>query len=385
MFFLQQGWGMLSLINEFLSEHNDAGVILSPRVCEKPQLESYISGFKRHGGPVLFDPQFYEPRTDLGRILSYPYFTNYSFDTHDFNATLFCEQVIRYQQTLEINTIILPGRYTNSLTDDWLQMQADFAEVGRKEAPQSTIYSTIGLGPDVILNQDSFDTIIDELVNLPVDGAYFVFEHPDNEFLIENEDFIYCLLDATLSITKSGKDVVVGYANQQSLVFAGSGVKGIASGNFRNTRVFDHVNYVDHSGEIRAKDIWYCDGNSLGEYQIPVLSLAFRRRLSSLFGPVTPYCSDLLKNPAGIRWREPDAFRHYLELLYGLWTNLTRLPVSERPAATLKYFEAVQDINDRLTSSGFSFGSRGFHRAVGPTIRALMAFIHDRKDELEIL
>jgi hypothetical protein len=74
MFLIQQGWGMLNQLEEYLIEHPNSGVIFSPRICEREQLERYLPQFKQiNKSNIFFEPYFYEPRTDLKRVLSYPF------------------------------------------------------------------------------------------------------------------------------------------------------------------------------------------------------------------------------------------------------------------------------------------------------------------------
>lgn len=91
MFLLQQGWGMLDYIADFLQEQPNSGIIFSPRICEREQLERYLPKFtKIKNSEFFFDPFFYEPRTDLHRVLSYPFFDNYDFKTNTFDINKFC-------------------------------------------------------------------------------------------------------------------------------------------------------------------------------------------------------------------------------------------------------------------------------------------------------
>lgn len=385
MFLLQQGWGMLTLISEFLNSHNNSGVILSPRVCESEQLERYFPNYSQiPDSDIFFDPHFYEPRTDLNRILSYPYFNNFDFQTGIFNQNEFCNQVIEYQtNVLNLSKIILPGRYTNSISENWLNMQRTFSEIGNNFRPNREVYSTLAIGPDLILNPDHFNTIIDELINYPVDGVYLVYEHPANEFLL-NEDFIYTLLDAILSISLSNKKILVGYSNHQSFVFYAAGIDFLATGNFRNVRSFDHLNSKDRGNEDLRKGIWYFDGNTFGEYKIPALGLAFIRNLQNHFGPITDFNRALLTsgNPPSIRWQERDAFNNYLDLLYNYCLEINSIPKNQRADYLLNYFASRRDANIRLSSERFNFGDRGFNNHIEDTISALEAFMNDRRSDI---
>lgn len=381
MFLLQQGWGMLTLITEFLNAHNNSGVVLSPRICEREQLERYFPNYAAiPNSQIFFDPHFYEPRTDLARILSYPYFSNFDFQTRTFNQIDFCNQVIGYQSdVLNLRNIILPGRYTNSISESWLNMQRSFAEIGNNHRPNKEVYSTVAIGPDLILNSDHFNTVIDEVVNYPVDGIYFVYEHPVNEYLL-NEEFIYVILDALLSISLSNKKILLGYSNHQSIVLYASGVDYLSSGNYRNVRGFDHLNSTDRDNDNLRKGIWYFDGNTFGEYKIPALGLAFRRNLRNHFGPQTNYNRTLLtsNNPAAIPWREPDAFNNYLDLLHRYCGDINSIPKNQRAEYLLNFLISRRDANIALGNDGFNFGDRGFNDHIDGTIAALEAFMSDR-------
>lgn len=297
----------------------------------------------------------------------------------------FCELVVGYQvNELRLKNVILPGRYTNSLSEKWLSMHYDFAQFG-KNTNGYEIFSTIALGPDVILNSQQFNSLIDEIVNYPVDGIYFVYEHPANNFLID-EDFLYVLLDGLLSISRSGKKVVIGYSNQQSLILAAAGIDFIASGNFRNVRSFDHLNTKDRD-EIKRKAIWYFDGNTFGEYKKPALNLAFRRNLRNHFGPKTKFSEELLSSeqPADIQWPEKFAFCHYLHLMHSYVNDVFSYEKKDRGKFLLDFFQKVKENNLSLSIAGFNFGDRGFNNHIDSSIAALELFLKDRIEDINNL
>jgi hypothetical protein len=220
MFLLQQGWGMLSQMKDLLRNRDAYGAVMSPRVCDCNQMENHIIEIKELAhGPIMFDPHFYEPRTDIDRILSYPFFQSLNFSTEKFNHLQFCTDVMEYQsKTLNLSNIIIPGRFTNAISEDWLVLHHECAKHAVDVAGDLTTFSTIAIGPDVILNPDSMNSLVDELINYPTDGIYFVFEHPRNNYFLD-EEFLYILLDTFLSISLADKQIFIGYGNQQSLIF----------------------------------------------------------------------------------------------------------------------------------------------------------------------
>ena len=387
MFILQQGWGMLSQMKSLFNTGEAHGVIMSPRVCDNEQMKRHVPKIlEQTPGPVLFDPHFYEPRTDIDRILSYPFFKGLDFSTKTFDYRRFCTDVIRYQtDTLHLDTVIIPGRFTNSLSEAWLKLHHECSEHGAELARDLTVLSTIAVGPDVILNPDSLNSLVDEVINYPTSGLYFVFEHPRNNYFLD-EEFLYILLDAFLSISLAGKQIFVGYGNQQSLIFLAVGADAIASGNYRNVRAFDHLNCSKRNDELR-KATWYFDGRTMGEYRIPALSLAFRRGFQDYFGPSTTYAEPLLSSeqPTLIHWSETDGFAHYFALLSQYTADICQNQKNTRLNALVEFFRLREKACEELSQAGFALGDRSFAEAATASFEALKALQSDRGGDVKAL
>ena len=390
-FLLQQGWGMMKLDKEFVENDLASGVILSPRVYKLNQIENHSKEIKELGGDILFDPQFYQPHTEREKLLEFPYWEKLDFNTSTFDestASSFCQSCIEYQvNTLGVSKILIPGRYSNSIDEYWLEMHHNFAETAHSLDIGVPTYSTIALGPDVILNDEVFNSVLDEVTAYPTDGIYFVFRHPQDNFLIQDENILYNLLNGLLSIRLSQKDIILGYSNQQSLIFAIAGVETMASGNFRNTRCFNPEIFDVQEETDQQRATWYYDANTLSEFRIASLSLAFRRGLQNYFGPVCEYCRPLLESgdPASVRWGEPAAFRHFLYELRRQWLELADESASSVIANSIGLIETANSNLNELVSRGFHLGERSFNQSVNPTFSALRAFTADRDSDIQRL
>lgn len=399
-FYLQQGYGMAKINEEFSKKfENDLGVILAPRALQVStdisKLENQSKQLKKYGTRILFDPQFYVPSTNLEKIIKFPYFRDFTFQTIEFNnkhAAKFCDDVINYQvDRMLVDDIILPNRYINAVTAEWLEMQERFIESAVNLKANKKAYLTLALGPDVILNQDAFDELIGNCVNYDVDGFYIVLKSPNDLYLIDNEDYIYSLLDAFLSLRLAGKEIILGYANQQAIIYSAVGVNFIASGNFRNVRSFDPDIFAEvddnEEDEILRRGTWYYDGNSLSEFKKEQLSLAYRRNIK-VFGPICEYCDPLLNssNPALVLWKEPSAFKHYLFELRRQWNSLMSTQANQRIDAVMKVLEDTSIHNASLKEQGFKLGVRGFNEKImDSTLSALIAIKKDRGLDISLL
>jgi hypothetical protein len=387
-FLLQQGWGMMALNEELVGGGVGSGVILSPRVCSPDQITRHARTVRELQGAVLFDPQFYIPRTAHERILEFPYWQGLDFDTNTFEegqAAEFCRRVIDYQRdVLALQEILLPGAYTNTADERWRSWQATFAEVASQYSSDTKLYSTVAIGPDVVKSSAQFDTMLDELVNYPVAGVYFVLRPPTSSFLIADEDYIYALLDGLLSVRLAGKDLIIGYANQQALLFAAIGATTIASGNFRNVRSFNPDIFDEQEEEERQRALWYYDGGTMSEFRIQTLQLAYRRGLRGQFGPTCPYCSRLLEadDLALLSWGEPDAFRHFLFELNRQWLTFQSVAPNLRLPEVRNFLTEARARCRTIRERGVLLGERSFEPYFEPSLAALEAIRIDRGTSL---
>ena len=379
---------MMDLDREFITDHPQSGVILSPRICSQEQVERHAVEVIELGGELLFDPQFYEPRTNLDRLLTFPYWDGLDFESSDFivnSAVRFCERVINYQvENLNVTKVIIPGRFTNSADTTWRELQGIFAESTAALNVGRHIYSTVAVGADVVTSGELFDNILDEIVSYPVNGVYIVVRPPKDSFLIDNDLFLYTMLDGLLSISRSGKDVILGYANQQSLIYAAAGISTIASGNYRNVRHFNpDMFYVDESD--KRKKTWFYDPQTLSEYRLENLALAFRRGLGGYFALTCEHCEPLISSSAAAPWREPLAFRHYLHEIHRQWLSFDTVPRNERLLSVSELLNAVQSRISELNERRFSFGDRAFNNVMEATINAVTSFEGDRARDISSL
>ncbi len=298
---------------------------------------------------------------------------------------------MKYQDlTLQTDQLIIPNIYSNSFNDDWISIQEYLIDGGLKYDSSKKKYLSLPLGPDLIRNKSAFDELISIYIQYKdIDGFYVVLKSP-SDYLISDENYLYSVLDAFTSLNLSGKEIILGYTNQQSLIYGAAGVSIIASGNYRNVRTFDpDIFYEDDTNEdIRRRGIWYYDPNTLGEYRPQELSLAFNRGLRNFFDKECEYCEMLLSSdqPANIPWNEPLPFKHFLLELRRQWLDIARIPLDKRIDYIISFFEGVEENNERLRSKGFRFGRRSFNSdVIESTLNALYAFKSDRIYDLKQL
>jgi len=350
-------------------------------VYEPDQTKRHAKELRDAGAEVLFDPGFYVPNANRLQLRKYPYWGSAKFRTATFGAaqaSALCGDCIAYQlDELNVSRVLLPGRFTNNVNEAWLTMHHAFAQEGASVVKgDRPLYSTLALGPDVIADESSLNDVLDEFTGYPVDGIYLVYRHPGNAYLIQDEIFLLNLLNMVLTLRLAGKDVLVGYANQQTIALGAAGLESIASGNFRNTRFFDPDMYNVLDEPERRRSTWYYHTASLSEFKVTTLALAYRLGLKKQFRRRCVYCRPLLEasNPAAVRWGEPDAFRHYLLEIGRQWQETAAGNADGRYRAIMAALQAAHASLAEMAAKGFLPGERSFAPYADPTSAAIHAF-----------
>lgn len=389
---LQQGYGMMSLNLEFVNKYDDIGFILSPRALQSGQepkrLKEHANQIKKQGGKILFDPQFYQPRTNLDKILTFPYFNGLNYETATFtgdSAKIFSQNVVKFQKDiLEVDEFIIPGIYTNNFSESWINQQEDLLDGALSSDIDGTFYQTISIGSDFVLDE-RFGDFVGQLTIADVDGYYLTFKRPTTEYSVSDTVYLYNLLDAILSLKLSGKKVIIGYANPQDLIFSAVGLDGIASGNYQNVRGFNPEIFFA-SNEFKRKSVWFYDNNTFSEFRPEQLSLPQKRNKLQLFEPYNEYTKDFLNaNPiSNYPWTESNNFKNYL---YNMYKNCKDINQNKDRFSYVESMFSEKEKNlNILLKSGIREGNRTFSLAsFDSSLSALSAIKNDRADDISEL
>lgn len=398
-FYLQQGYGMMALNEEYAKSKTKYGFILSPRSLNKrhtiDRISEHAKILKKKGSEVLFDPQFYQPRTNLDKIRQFPYFDDSDFYTQEFvgdGAKKLSLAAIKYQELdLKVDSYIIPGIYTNTIDEDWLEIFENLLDGALSSTYNSKdYYQTISLGADAVLSSD-FNDFIGQCVLSPVTGYYIVLKKPEDNYLVQDSLYLYKLLDAFLSLKLANKKIILGYSNQQDLMFAGAGIDGLATGNYQNVRNFDPSIFIDNNeDEIKRKGKWYFDGKTLSEYKLQQLDLAFGRGLKDRFGPINNFNKILFDtdrpSTIAIKWTEKLSFKNYFHFIEDTCKFIEKEAVNERMQIMYNYFKEVEKNTSDLSTAGFRHGVKGFSNdAFEATLDALSSILSDREFDINQL
>ncbi len=366
---LQFGFGMMEHSRALIRSWGQGAVILSPRDLNERQLIKLSEDIHDvDGGMVMIDPQFYLPHSDHERLRSHRFWPR-RYDTGSFWGG---EPLVNLLRELAIlnreigsSAAILPGLLAREINEEWIATQEATLNASEELFGNTRRLLTIALSGDAVRSVEQIERLVESAEQWEVDGYYLVLEHPNGEYFVDDPNWVASLLDIIASLKLRGAYVLLGYSNQQMLVAGCAKADAIASGTWMNVRSFPPDKFrVQFEDEIKQRAIWYYCPQSLSEYKIPFLDIAYRQKILSDMAPRRPfngeYASHLFSGgqPSSIGLSEQDAFRHYLECLHHQATSLVKDSFDD----TVKNYEDMLTEAERLLGRFAQSGVRGQHR-----------------------
>ncbi len=375
-FHIQYGWGMKAHSVELVKKWGSGTVILSPRDLEPEELEDVSKRIQTVNGSSVLDPQFYLPRSDHTRLTSHDYWPQ-NYGTSQFwqgdGLRNLITALMQNCEKIGSNDIILPGLFTSEIDDIWLGIQrATISTANQLIKGQLNTFATVAVSSDIIKDNSQIHKLLDELTGWAVDGIYLLFQHPKDEYFVDDPIWLANILDLICGVRLQNKKAYVGYCNQQMLILSCAPVNAIAAGIWMNLRSFSTDKFrASPESEPRNRAVWYYHPDSLSEYKLPYLDIAQRMGvLTSLFPQPTfdnSYSSKLFSapQPSLSGYKERDAFRHYLHTLRQQVTHLSpKTTFIETCDNYLYTLDEAESALSTLEANGIKGETRGFGKVL---------------------
>jgi len=391
---LQFGHGMMEHCRTLLASWSGGTAILSPRDLTPEQLTRLADELRRRcAASVLLDPQFFLPHSDHERLTSHDYWpTNYATGTFwsgsELDAMLHALDDLNL--TLHTTAVILPGLLASTIDDDWLNLQAQVAARARAMLPGRQLLATVALRADALRITSQVEELLEASEEWPVDGIYLIAEHPNAGYIVEDPNWLANKLDIVAHFRLAGQRVVVGYCTHQMLLLAAAGAREFAAGTWMNVRSFPPDKFsAALEEEIRQRATWYFCPQSLSEYKVPFLDIAWRQNLLDRMRPDrrlgSSYADTLFDGaqPSTVDFTEQSAFRHYLHSLRSLAGEARRSSFADTLAAHLQMIDEAEHVCERLSLGGVTGQLRDFGRAIDANRAALAVLERTRGPVLQ--
>jgi len=271
-FLIQFGYNGQTIVRRAIENDHTDGVILSPTDYEKGKNEKLATEVNESGRTVLFDPQYYIPRTERDAAQTYPYFK--SKGGNEFETVVvqrkpqredLCEEILEVQDDMGVDAYISPARHIDALVDrkinEWRDLTETFIEIAREKGRDIPVFASLPVEGDVISHPDERNTFLDYVTGLDPDGFYVSVQYEmGKRYPLTGAQDVHAYVDLMKSLRMNQFEVIAGHSHQISHLLFASGVNAFASGHYKNTKAFDVGRWEpDDEGFGRTVIYYYSD------------------------------------------------------------------------------------------------------------------------------
>jgi len=391
-FYLQFGYGMMSLTRDMIERWGEVNVILSPRDLKSDQITRFPNEIKDGLNDCLIDPQFYLPRADHHRLINHDYWPN------DYTTNLLyngIEENLKELKKLndQANTTkyILPSILCTQVDDVWIKNINQIIDLSKNIFEDKPKIATLPLVQEVVRDERSIEEILNIVEEWNVDGFYVVAEPPQNQYLIDDPLWIKNLLNLLAGLKLLDKFVVVGYCSHQLLCAFITNIDGIASGTWLNVRSFPPDKFKEQEKDVRQRGLWYYCPQTFSEYKIQYLDTAYSDGVLDKLKPSSEYLNKYIKPifsgalPSDTDYSESNSQRHYIDTLKNQTDNLSATSFSEAFNNYMDMLKKYKKNSDELFNEGIFGQHRDFNEIFEANMSAIISlrkkrgFVMDRK------
>lgn len=320
---LQFGFGMMEHCRFLVRSWGGGTIVLSPRDMTESQMVQLSQDVAKNGGQVLIDPQLYLPKANHQRLTGHEHWPDGGSLHSATELSRVIAALVARNRECGATRIILPGVLASRVESNWLNGTALVLDAASRAglAPEGSIL-TVALASDAVRDDRQVELLIEALDNWAVSGIYLVMEPPPGTYLVGDLTWATNVLDIIASARLAGKEVILGYSNQQMLMTACAGANAICSGTWMNVRSFTQARFLSiDDDEIKQRSTWYYAPHLFTEFKINMLDIAKRIGVLDILNTPAKYGSAFatqlfsVPQPSLAGFAEQQAFRHFLQCM----------------------------------------------------------------------
>lgn len=375
-------------------------MIMSPRDCnppddenEKPgELEKHAESIRKAGGNILVDPQFYRPDANHKRLTSHEYWPEeydsaefWNDDAPDYEDLI--TGLAALNEGVKASAFIVPGTLATGADHEWLGRQAALIGEARKQlGDKKPLLATVALSADAVKAIDQVHAILKASDDWGIQGVYLICEHPENQYLVQQDTWLVNILDLTAGFRLRGLKVIIGYANQQMLAAACASATAIAAGSHKMKRRFSSLDMMskDEDEDEGRQTTWYYCPQAYSEFKLPRLDSAkLQKVLDKVRHPeALGVChADILfagAEPTTVGFKHKLSFKHYLSSLRAQAAAARKTTFNDTVKAYKDSLDAADALLKELDLKRIRADDRSFLPAIDPTYVGVSMLAEDR-------
>jgi hypothetical protein len=364
-YLVQVGFQGKGRVIEGLEQGYADGGILSPADYKYRSNKDLSEKIRNLSGTVLFDPQFYIPRTDRQDLETYTYFDARGGD--DFSTGMFsrsdereelARDVIAVQDDFEVDAYISPARYIRNFTsadiDRWLDLTESFITVANEEGRDIPVFASLPVDGYELKSETRRNSLLNRVTKIDADGFYVsvCYNDYDERLPLKGQENVYSYLKLMSTLRMNRYDVISGHTHQITHLLLGLGINAFASGHNQNLRAFE-VDRWEPSDEDQfgRRVVRYYSESLLDSIRVDAgLEEIDQEGLVPKVRSSSPYDDDLFDSsttPANAGWKFSDeSWEHYLWSCGQIRDQYKGKDISKRLQRPVRTIKAAQHIYD---------------------------------------
>ena len=330
----QHGWGKSTKIERGLQAGTIQGVIMSPRDESPRKLVSFLTELQEANpeAELLVDPQFHigaiQGLAAVGHLSEYDHYRS-RLNPSSFNprtTTSFVQDVLEWQNELDVTAILSPTVMVNDLDGQWAQVASMLAQetIDQHNGDKPLLISLV-VEEDALRQRGQVDEWLDDLTGLEADGFYIVVRRRDESYR-QNYDpvVLTSLLRVCYSLAEVNEyRVFAGYTDMASLLLHAVGVEGTGSGWSAGLRQFILRRFRGDRGGRQPRPR-YSSGPLLNSIYIYELDAIYNGGLVEevLSGSPLDRRFNDTRNPEDVDWSPEESALHHWYVLNDIVESL---------------------------------------------------------------
>jgi hypothetical protein len=341
------------------------GVIFSPRFMGPDDIARVNARYIRTG---IFDPQFFLPRTALGKLKEYGFFPDViasGFQTSDYDddADESAQRCVEYQVSMGFRYLVIPTRYsagmpTNLINDQQQLFVNPFLRAIENSGSTQDVVLQLVLNDNMLKDAEYASDLLNWVTGLErISGIYLIVETSPRTKQIADADLLFSTLIFVDALAQNQLNVILGYLNTESVLLSIANPRIVTTGIYENTRMFNVRNFEERERTQQrgptarlfiSKLLQWVDYRYIGAIRraLPLERNFFdeNRHQALMFQPTFQW-----------QFQKPELYKHALLVMNRLLRDIGRLEGSERYGAILDIIQSAMSYYQQIERGGVVF------------------------------
>ncbi len=244
--FHQTGHNYVWNVDSFEKDGCGDGLILSPVNIPYDKFAEISNETKSKS---IFDPQFYRPGDNKGKLATYPFFPGNirnGFSSSDFQAwgNEIAKQCTDFQLENNFQAIVIPTKYTDVPGHYYGQLSEQivipFIEYYRSVKADKKLFLTVIVKAPELMDDELRDQLLNWITGFQdIHGVYIIFENEFTTKQIKDSGYLINVLNLITLLKLNGLEIHIGYNGIEGILYSVANPDSVSMGSYENLKNFN--------------------------------------------------------------------------------------------------------------------------------------------------